>query len=248
MIKPERLKRGDKVAVVSLSWGGLGDKEIIHKYYLAKERLKNIFGLELIPTPNALKGTEFIYNHPELRAKDWMDAFRDPSIKAIFSAIGGDDTIRLLPFIDYDVIRNNPKIFSGFSDTTANHFMMYKAGVTSFYGPCILSDFAQYGSMFDYTVDAINNVFFDANPNFEVALVGVNRCPFASNKRNEISAVNNLYKELGNTYDFIHFVDVEYLYCDSNKNELNKYFTDGLHPNHEGYKMAAQLIKEALNK
>ncbi len=97
-------------------------------------------------------------------------------------------------------------------------------------------------------VEKLLTTIKDANPNFEVALIGVNRCPFASNKRNEISAVNNLYKELGNTYDFIHFVDVEYLYCDSNKNELNKYFTDGLHPNHEGYKMAAQLIKEALNK
>ena len=130
MIKPERLKRGDKVAVVSLSWGGLGEKEIIHKYYLAKDRLKNMFGLELVPTEHALKGSKFTYEHPELRAKDWMDAFKDPSIKAIFSAIGGDDTIRLLPYIDYDVIKNNPKIFSGFSDTTANHFMMYKAGVT----------------------------------------------------------------------------------------------------------------------
>lgn len=83
-------------------------------------------------------------------------------------------------------------------------------------------------------------------PNFEVALVGVNRCPFSSNKRNEIANVNNLYKKLGNTYDFIHYVEVEYLYCDNNGKELSKYFTDGLHPNHDGYKMAAKLIKEAL--
>ncbi len=83
-------------------------------------------------------------------------------------------------------------------------------------------------------------------PNFEVALVGVNRCPSASGKRNEISSVNALYKDLGNTYDFIHYVEVEKLYCDSNGNELGMYFTDGLHPNHEGYKMAALLIKDAL--
>lgn len=180
MIKPERLTRGDKVAVASLSWGGLGDKEIIHKYYLAKDRMKKLFGLELVPTENALKGSDFTYEHPELRAKDWMEAFRDPNIKAIFSAIGGDDTIRLLPYIDYSIIRNNPKIFSGFSDTTANHFMMYKAGVTSFYGPCILSDFAQYGDMFDYTVDAINNIFFDANSHFEIK-----KCDYFTNEHFE---------------------------------------------------------------
>ncbi|MDO5556301.1 MAG: LD-carboxypeptidase [Clostridia bacterium] len=168
IIKPKRLKKGDKVAVVSLSWGGLGEDKLIHKYEIAKERLKKEFELELVAMPNALKGSKFVYEHPELRAKDWMDAFKDKTIKAIFSSIGGDDTIRLLPYIDYDVIKNNPKIFTGFSDTTANHFMMYKAGVTSFYGPCILCDFSQYVSMYDYTVDAMKNILFDANPKFEI--------------------------------------------------------------------------------
>jgi muramoyltetrapeptide carboxypeptidase LdcA involved in peptidoglycan recycling len=44
LIKPKRLKKGDKIAIVSLSWGGLGDDELIHKYYIAKERLENIVG------------------------------------------------------------------------------------------------------------------------------------------------------------------------------------------------------------
>lgn len=132
MIKPKRLKKGDKIAVVSLSWGGLGDEALIHKFHIAKERLERDFGLQVVAMPNALKGTYFVDEHPELRAKDLMDAFRDETISAIFCAIGGDDTIRLLPYIDYDVIRNNPKIFMGYSDTTVNHFMMYKAGLGSF--------------------------------------------------------------------------------------------------------------------
>ena len=41
MLKPEMLQRGDKIAIVSLSWGGLGDEKLIHKYYIAKERLEN---------------------------------------------------------------------------------------------------------------------------------------------------------------------------------------------------------------
>lgn len=56
-------------AVVSLSWGGLGDDCFIHKFSIAKERLEKDFGLEVICMPNALKGSEFIANHPELRAK-----------------------------------------------------------------------------------------------------------------------------------------------------------------------------------
>ena len=46
-------KKGDKVAIVSLSWGGLGDKELIHKYYIAKERLERDFGLEVVIMPHA---------------------------------------------------------------------------------------------------------------------------------------------------------------------------------------------------
>ena len=113
MLKPRRLYPGDRVAMVSLSWGGLGDPQFLHKYDIAKKRLKEEFQLELVPMPHALKGSDFVARHPELRAQDLMDAFRDRSIAAIFCAIGGDDTIRTLPYIDFAVMRDNPKIFLG---------------------------------------------------------------------------------------------------------------------------------------
>ena len=168
MIKPNKLNRGDKIAIVSLSWGGLGDDKLIHKYYIAKERLENDFGLEVIAMPNALKGSKFVYEHPEARAKDLMDAFKDESIKGIFCAIGGDDTIRLLPYIDYDVIKNNPKIFMGYSDTTVNHFMMNKAGIISYYGPSIMCEFGEYVKMFDYTKKAVESILFNDSKNYEI--------------------------------------------------------------------------------
>lgn len=168
MIKPERLRKGDKVAVVSLSSGLLGEKTMLHKYEIAKKRLKEKFGLELIAMPNALKGIDYVYNHPEKRAEDLMQAFKDKSIKAIITAIGGDDTIRILPYIDYDVMKNNPKIFMGYSDATANHFMMYKAGLVSYYGPCIMAEIAEYGDMFDYTENAIRNLLFNPEPTYEI--------------------------------------------------------------------------------
>ncbi|MBE6815545.1 MAG: LD-carboxypeptidase [Ruminococcaceae bacterium] len=168
MIKPKLLKKGDKIAIVSLSWGGLGDKELIHKYYIAKERLENDFGLEVVAMTNALKGSEFVYNHPELRAKDLMEAFKDETIKGVFCAIGGDDSIRLLPYIDYDVIKNNPKIFMGYSDTTISHFMLNKAGVVSYYGPSVMCEFGEYVKMFDYTKEAVENILFENTENYYV--------------------------------------------------------------------------------
>ena len=168
MIKPEMLKKGDRVAVVSLSSGIMGDPGFIHRYDIARERLANEFGVELVPMPNALKGKDFIENHPEARAKDLMDAFKDDSINGIICAIGGNDTIRTLPYIDFDVIHNNPKIFMGYSDTTVNHFMMNKAGVVSFYGPTIVTDFGEYVKMFDYTKNAVENILFDQPELYEI--------------------------------------------------------------------------------
>ena len=77
--------------------------------------------------------------------------FKDKTIKGIFSAIGGEDSIRILPYIDYDVIRNNPKIFMGYSDTTVTHFILHKAGLISYYGPSVMCSFGEYVKMFDYT-------------------------------------------------------------------------------------------------
>ncbi len=168
MLKPKKLKRGDTVAIVSLSWGGLGDASLIHKYYIAKDRLENEFGLVVKCMPHALKGSEFIAKNPQLRAKDLMDAFQDSSVSAIFCAIGGDDTIRTLPYINFDIIRNHPKIFMGYSDTTINHFMMYKAGLVSFYGPCILCEFGEYVKMLDYTEKAVKDVLFGTWEEYEL--------------------------------------------------------------------------------
>jgi muramoyltetrapeptide carboxypeptidase LdcA involved in peptidoglycan recycling len=160
LIKPAPLKPGDKVATISLSWGGSGDSDILWRYNIGKRRLQEEFGLEVIEMPHTLSGSEFIYNHPEKRAEDLMNAFKDKSIKAIFSCIGGYESIRMLPFIDFQIIRNNPKVFIGYSDTTITHMICLKAGISSFYGPSILAEFAENVRMFDYTKQWIKKVLF----------------------------------------------------------------------------------------
>lgn len=172
-IKPKRLQCGDKVAIVSLSSGMLGEKRYLHKYDLGKSRLEELFGLEVVAMPHALKGIGYLYEHPEKRAEDWMQACEDNSIKAIVTSIGGDDGIRLLPYVDLDVLRRNPKVFLGYSDTTAHHLMMCCAGVVSFYGPALMSDFAAYGSMPDYTVRAVRELLFEGKAEWSIE-----KCPY----------------------------------------------------------------------
>lgn len=168
MIKPKRLSPGDKVAVVSLSSGSLGEPGLIHKYYLAKERLERDYGLRVEAMPNALRGRDYVYRHPEARAQDLMDAFRDPSIRAVFCAIGGDDTIRLLPYIDFELLHDNPKIFTGFSDTTTNHFMMRKAGLVSYYGLSVMCDLAEYVSINEYSREMMERTIFRPQPVLDI--------------------------------------------------------------------------------
>lgn len=168
MKKPKHLQPGDKVAIVSLSSGMMGEPQFIHKFRLARERLERDFGLEVAAMPNALRGIEYLDAHPEARAADWMEAFADPTVKAVFNAIGGDDTIRLLPYVDFDVLRANPKIFTGFSDTTTNHFMLHKAGVVSYYGASVMGQFSEYVRMNDYSLDMIRRTLFDPQPTLDV--------------------------------------------------------------------------------
>ncbi len=168
MIKPRHLEKGDKVAVVSLSRGMLGEMQFIHKLDIAKKRLEVDYGLTVVPMPNSLKGTDYLYRHPEARAHDLMDAFRNPEIKAVFNAIGGDDTIRLLPFIDFDVLHDNPKIFTGFSDSTTNHFMMYKAGLVSYYGFSLMNNIAEYVEINEYTRAAFENTLLNPQKTLDI--------------------------------------------------------------------------------
>lgn len=164
MNKPKALVRGDRVAVVSLSSGMLGEEFNRHEMAQGIKRLKE-FGLEAVFMPNALKGIEYLQNHPEARAQDLKAAFMDDSIKGIICAIGGDDTYRLLPFLMEDEefkrkVAENPKLFTGYSDTTINHLMFQRLGMVSYYGPNFICDLAELGKeMLPYTRKAFEGYF-----------------------------------------------------------------------------------------
>ena len=142
------------IAVVSLSSGIAGEPFIRFELEIGLKRLKEL-GLNVTFMPNALKGMEYTFAHPEKRAEDLLLAYKDPSIDMILCAIGGDDTYRLLPYLfDNGELAGavNDKVFLGFSDTTLNHFMLHKLGVRSFYGQSFLSDICELSDeMLPYT-------------------------------------------------------------------------------------------------
>ena len=142
------------IAIVSLSSGILGEPFMEFEVKIGLKRLKDM-GLSIRFMPNALKGIDYIKAHPEKRAEDLLQAFKDPDIDMILCAIGGDDTYRLLPYLfDNDELKNAVinKTFLGFSDTTINHFMLHKVGLPTFYGQSFLADICELSpKMHSYT-------------------------------------------------------------------------------------------------
>ena len=135
------------IAIVSLSRGILGEPFMQFEVEIGLRRLKEL-GLNVKFMPHALKGLEYVEAHPEKRAEDLLQAFRDPDIDMILCAIGGDDTYRLLPYLfDHNELADavTDKVFLGFSDTTINHLMLHKVGLRTFYGQAFLPDVCELG-------------------------------------------------------------------------------------------------------
>ncbi|RWZ60530.1 LD-carboxypeptidase [Halobacillus fulvus] len=135
MRKPKTLKPGDCVAVIAPA--GPPDEKKVAEGIRCLENL----GLRVV-MGNALFHKEGYLAAPDQeRLRDLHQAFSDPSIRAVFCARGGYGTARIAPFIDYECIRSNPKIFWGYSDVTYLHGAIQKySGLVTFHGPMVASD------------------------------------------------------------------------------------------------------------
>ena len=161
-IKPKILRPGSRIAAISLSWGGPGT--VPYRYQIGKRQFEEAFGVTVTETAHALRDADWLAKNPEARADDLMAAFADETIDGIISTIGGEDSIRTLPYIDLDLIRKNPKVFMGFSDTTISHAACFKASIVSFYGPSFMAGFAENGGMFPYMVESVRRTLFSVEP------------------------------------------------------------------------------------
>lgn len=168
----ETLKPMDKIAIVSLSSGILGETFVKHEYDLGVKRLEE-FGLVPVFMPNSLKGLDYISNHPEKRADDLIEAFENKEIKAIICAIGGEDAYKTFPYLVGNkklekAVKNNPKIFLGYSDTTNHHLILHKLGLPTFYGQSFLTDLAEFeDDMLEYSKKYFK-MLFDSKESYEI--------------------------------------------------------------------------------
>lgn len=141
LLRPRRLRRGDTVGIVSTSWGG---PHVFPEVFDAGLDSLRSLGLEVVEFPTARRAPEELAADPEARAADLHAAFADPDIAAIVSSIGGDDSARVLPMLDQQLIAENPKILMGYSDTSTQTFVLnHQLGLVTFNGPAVMAGFAQ---------------------------------------------------------------------------------------------------------
>lgn len=149
-IKPKRLKKGDTIGLIAPG-GYISEDAFI-------ESIENIEKLGLKPyfTDNILARNGYLGGSDEKRSNDIIHMFINDKVDGIICARGGYGCNRILPMLDYDAIKANPKVLVGYSDITALHNAIYaKTGLVTFHGPVATSTFN------DFSINNFVNVIME---------------------------------------------------------------------------------------
>jgi muramoyltetrapeptide carboxypeptidase LdcA involved in peptidoglycan recycling len=149
LVNPRALRRGDTIGVVSPSFGALG--MFPHRWERGRAYLEGL-GFNVVAAPNALGVAGYVSGTPQERVDDIHAMFRDPDVAAVIAGIGGDHACQLLPLLDWELLRAQPKIFMGMSDITVLNVALHVAtGLVTFNGPTVAFQLAEYPRVYDYT-------------------------------------------------------------------------------------------------
>jgi len=149
IIYPKHLEEGDEIRIIAPS----RSMHIISKELkdLAEKRLEAL-GFKVTYGKNIYDHDDFNSSSISSRLRDLHDAFKDKNVRGIFTVIGGFNSNQLLKYIDWNLIKRNPKILCGYSDITAlNGSILRKTGLVTYYGPHFSSLGMKKG--LDYTLD-----------------------------------------------------------------------------------------------
>jgi len=161
-IIPPKLKLGDTIAIISPS-SGLAAL-FPHRLDNAIKYLKlKGYKIKEFSCTRKIDGWESA--SPAERARNIMDAFTDPEITAIICTIGGEVANQTLKYLDFEKVKENPKIFCGYSDITVIHYALYtKANLMTYYGPCAMTQFGESPKPLSYTTDYFFKAVSSVNP------------------------------------------------------------------------------------
>lgn len=160
--KSKALKPGDTIGIISPSW--FGGTDFIARARRGIATLESM-GFKTMVGAHAFNTRGFVSDTAENRVADFHAMFEDDAVKAIICTIGGDHSNHLLPLIDWDLVRVNPKIFMGFSDITVLNLAIWsQTSLVTFNGPTLLTDWAEFPSMPDFSRDGALGMLTNPEP------------------------------------------------------------------------------------
>ncbi|MGW4696483.1 S66 family peptidase [Kitasatospora cineracea] len=155
---PPKPRPGDRIAVVSPGFAGPGAFPLPHE--LGLRRLREEFGLEPVEYP----ATRKLGATPAERAADLHAAFADPTVTAVMATLGGDDQITVIPHLDAELIRANPKPFFGYSDNTNLLDFLHRQGIVAYHGAAVMTQLGRPRAVHPLTAASLRAALFDSGP------------------------------------------------------------------------------------
>ena len=159
-----KLEKGDKIGIFSPS--SPITKFCPTRFNRAKEFLES---KGFIVVEGSLTGKSDFYRSGTIkeRVEELNELIRDPEVKCIMSTIGGMNSNSLLPYIDYEALRKNPKIIIGYSDMTAILMGIYaQTGIKTYYGPALVASFGEFPPYNEMTFGYFEDILIKDSKNY----------------------------------------------------------------------------------
>jgi muramoyltetrapeptide carboxypeptidase len=132
LLRPPVLRKGDTIGVVAPSYSPR------EGWLMRGVRALERAGYGVILDPELLTMRRFLRPEDERRAENFMAMWVNPEVKAVIGGTGGYGAVRMVPYLEPELFRLNPKSFVGYSDVTALHLWLNRrAGLRTFHGPTV---------------------------------------------------------------------------------------------------------------
>ena len=163
-IEPKKVNKGDTIGIISPSGAIISEESVA----CGVNKLESL-GFKVKLSEHLFDKKRYLAGEDDIRAGEIEKFFADDDVDCILCARGGYGAIRILDRIDYDIIRNNPKAFCGYSDITAFSAMFLKhAQLISYSSPMLCGDFGSQ-EVCDFTVDSFIQAISGAEMRFEIS-------------------------------------------------------------------------------
>ncbi|MCG9552549.1 LD-carboxypeptidase [Vibrio sp. Isolate31] len=160
MIYPKALNIGDKIGFFSPS--SPATVFAPNRFARAKNYLESK-GFTLVEGSLTGKSDGYRSGSIQARAEELNQLIRDPEVRCIMSTIGGNNSNSLLPYIDYESLKKDPKIIIGYSDVTALLLAIYtQTGLVTFYGPALVASFGEFPPLVDQTFQSFSELLCES--------------------------------------------------------------------------------------